>query len=698
MKFIALVSGGKDSCYSILHSIRQGHEIVALANLHPIDENEQELDSFMFQTVGHDIVSLYEKCTGLPMFRRPIKPQGSKNISLNYSPTRDDEIEDLYELLKEAKKQMPEIEAVNAGAILSSYQRTRVEDVCRRLNLISLSYLWQRDQYELMSEMCTMSKVTDETLEPKMDARIIKVAAAGLDDRHLGKSLPKIFPILQRLNSMYEVHICGEGGEFETLVLDAPFFVNGYLRVIGQNIGTSEGNAGVYSTCLEVEVVERQTTQPVEALIRELPVPPLLEEPWELLRKKLLEDHYELPRDGNILKGNDITSPRTCVEAIGRNLHISNLRPLQGSCLDEKCRDVFAQLERILSERHLTRSQILASTLILSNIENFAAVNENYNNFFDVSNMGPLPPSRSCVESNLLGENSPLQLSVIVDNSHKLIKEGKILTNDNKDGLHVQGRSYWAPCNIGPYSQAIWVKNDVNSVCYISGQISLIPSTMSMPDKVDFLSDAIFQSVLSLRHFHTLKETIGARHQLSMICYISHDSMPAVVARTWAQYCESLATCWEHDGESCQAETSLLLIVKVSNLPRGALCEWGGIACRREDYVDEDEDEDDNHIGQRNGKIIEADDSHVSYDDVKLAYKTLVTRGSEIRQYITMFLDSTEHLCELIEKHNSRHIVLYYNPNSTPSCQDITNVEHNPVEKVYDSDGNRRLLALQINS
>lgn len=35
MKVVALISGGKDSCYSMLQCVAAGHEIVALANLCP---------------------------------------------------------------------------------------------------------------------------------------------------------------------------------------------------------------------------------------------------------------------------------------------------------------------------------------------------------------------------------------------------------------------------------------------------------------------------------------------------------------------------------------------------------------------------------------------------------------------------------------------------------------------------------------
>lgn len=36
MRVVALISGGKDSCFNMMQCIAAGHEIVALANLYPI--------------------------------------------------------------------------------------------------------------------------------------------------------------------------------------------------------------------------------------------------------------------------------------------------------------------------------------------------------------------------------------------------------------------------------------------------------------------------------------------------------------------------------------------------------------------------------------------------------------------------------------------------------------------------------------
>lgn len=38
MRVVALVSGGKDSSYNMMKCVAEGHEIVALANLHPKDK------------------------------------------------------------------------------------------------------------------------------------------------------------------------------------------------------------------------------------------------------------------------------------------------------------------------------------------------------------------------------------------------------------------------------------------------------------------------------------------------------------------------------------------------------------------------------------------------------------------------------------------------------------------------------------
>ncbi|CAO2579425.1 Diphthine--ammonia ligase, partial [Lemmus lemmus] len=174
MRVAALISGGKDSCYNMMQCIAAGHHIVALANLRP-DENQvesDELDSYMYQTVGHHAIDLYAEAMALPLYRRTIRGTSLETGKM-YTAREGDEVEDLYELLKLVKEK-EEIEGVSVGAILSDYQRVRVE-----------------------------------SLDP---------------DKHLGKTLDEMEPYLFELSKKYGIHVCGEGGEYETFTLDCPLF------------------------------------------------------------------------------------------------------------------------------------------------------------------------------------------------------------------------------------------------------------------------------------------------------------------------------------------------------------------------------------------------------------------------------------------------------------------------------------------
>lgn len=210
MKVIALISGGKDSTYNMMQCIKNGHEIVALVNLKPskkLADSKHELDSYMYQSVGNEILELYAEAMQLPFYTAEILGT-VKNTDLDYEPTcNDDEVEDLYRLLKFVKDELETkhnitVEAISSGAIMSTYQKNRVENICKRLGLTSLAYLWARNQQELLNEM----------IESGIDAILIKVACLGLEpNKHLGKSLVEMRPYLYELQEKFGINMCGEG-------------------------------------------------------------------------------------------------------------------------------------------------------------------------------------------------------------------------------------------------------------------------------------------------------------------------------------------------------------------------------------------------------------------------------------------------------------------------------------------------------
>ena len=68
-------------------------------------------------------------------------------------------------MLSVVKNEHNGISGLVSGAILSNYQRERVESICDRLSWTSLAYLWRRDQKEILLDMVSAGVM----------ARIIKV-------------------------------------------------------------------------------------------------------------------------------------------------------------------------------------------------------------------------------------------------------------------------------------------------------------------------------------------------------------------------------------------------------------------------------------------------------------------------------------------------------------------------------------------
>lgn len=582
MKFIGLISGGKDSFFNIYHCLSQGHELVALGNLYP--EESDEIDSFMFQTVGHDVIEYYSQCLDVPLYRQPIKGK-SANQNLEYLITKNDEIEDLYQLLSTIQKSHPDVEGVSCGAILSHYQRTRVENVCDRLNFTSLTYLWQRNQYDLMQEMC----------QADLDARIIKVAAIGLTAQQLGKSISELFPTLVKLNQMYEVHICGEGGEFETIVLDCPFFKSKKLEIVNQEV--VEHSSDVFYLKIKVEIVDKEESQ-----FESLESLPLLEDDFEDMAENCPEPDVSLT--GLDITDQKLVTPDVNVVSTPTTIYISNVTSSK-STLEEQTIDIFAQINDILSQYKLTFNDIQHITLLLSDMKSFVDINKVYGKYFqDIY----LPPSRICIETK--NNIKSIQLSCIV-----------LKNIQPKSGIHIRSRSYWGPQNIGPYSQSIISIQDSYKTATLSGQIHLIPANMELSNMT-----VAKDSALALQHLVRVKNLVNVKEFALIVCFITDDSYVPIVS-----------SCWED-----LINKNNLVIVTVSGLPRGARVEWGGLSYEDiVDMYDDDSDSDEESHSESQTQL---------FDEFEESYVCKIGKGS--LNVVTLFTSNQE-LVKLIESFKS---------------------------------------------
>ncbi|KAM4899030.1 diphthine--ammonia ligase isoform 5-T5 [Sylvia borin] len=493
MRVVALISGGKDSCYNMMQCVAAGHQIVALANLRPAENTGQtdELDSYMYQTVGHQAIDLYADALDLPLYRGFIKGT-SVNTGRVYTACQEDEVEDLYQLMKLIKDKEG-VEGVSVGAILSDYQRVRVEDVCRRLDLQPLAYLWHRNQEILLKEM----------ISSNVQAIIIKVAAFGLDpDKHLGKTLGEMEPILLELSEKYGVHVCGEGGEYETFTLDCPLFKKKivvdsakvvmhsadafapvaylhFLKLHLENKANSSGTFVMNSCSCEIsctddifpssEEYEPQKNSPVI---------------WKTLKHNSLAFTKTLQNSGKSLSGYQWFS--------GISAHFL---PSKDKNAQDAAREAFSSLRANLASEGLKLKDIILVHLYMKSMKDFSVINSVYVTEFDLC-----PPARVCVET-LLPDGVLFCIDCL---AHKYDMAMDDVVHDEKLVMHVQSISHWAPASIGPYSQSIKVEDsemyhDETTVCGLLAVVVI--SHLPRDAAIEWHVVAVLDDPLQRKHF-----------------------------------------------------------------------------------------------------------------------------------------------------------------------------------------------------
>lgn len=197
MKLAVLFSGGKDSCYSAYLAKKQGHELVCLISI--FSKNKE---SYMFHTPSIKKTKAQANVMNLPLIIKKTKGEKEK------------ELKDLENIIAKAKKKY-KIDGIVTGALHSVYQASRIQKICDKLNLKCVNPLWHKDEIKYLNEL----------LKNNFKIIITAVAAYPLGKTWLGREIDKKFiEEVKELKEKYKIHPAGEGGEFETFVLNCPLF------------------------------------------------------------------------------------------------------------------------------------------------------------------------------------------------------------------------------------------------------------------------------------------------------------------------------------------------------------------------------------------------------------------------------------------------------------------------------------------
>lgn len=213
MRVAALFSGGKDSTYAAYVAQQRGWDVAHLVTVLPADP-----DSMMLHVPNIRWAPLVAEAFGLPHVLRQAGPGPEAELDAIRDALRDLDVDGLV-----------------TGAVASDYQHSRVQRIADDLGIPCFSPLWRQPAEVLLRDYGSAG----------MHAIFTAVSAEGLDATWLGRKLDaSAIHDLLALARTKGVHPIGEGGEYETLVLEAPFFLK--RVVVDRSSARWEGTRGVF--------------------------------------------------------------------------------------------------------------------------------------------------------------------------------------------------------------------------------------------------------------------------------------------------------------------------------------------------------------------------------------------------------------------------------------------------------------------
>jgi len=209
LRVCILYSGGKDSNYSLHWAALHGFRVCCLGTVRP-----RGWESRLFHYPAVWLTRLQARALRLPLLEVGEEDAGGEE-------------EALAELM--ARCRGLGAEGVVSGALLSDYQRLRFAAAAEEAGLRSYTPLWRKNQEEYMRSL----------VREGFMVLVVSVQAYGLPPGLVGRILDEeTVEYIIRRSRLYGFNPAFEGGEAETLVLDAPLFlerleVDGTARRLG---------------------------------------------------------------------------------------------------------------------------------------------------------------------------------------------------------------------------------------------------------------------------------------------------------------------------------------------------------------------------------------------------------------------------------------------------------------------------------
>jgi diphthine-ammonia ligase len=190
MSYIISWSGGKESCLALYQALGRGYQISHLVNF-----ISEEFHRVSFHGTEARLIQLQSQAIGIPLLQKEASRDG-------YESDFKDAVRSL----------IPDgAEGMVFGDIYLQEHRDWVERVCGELGIEAIEPLWGRSPEEILVSL----------IDNGFEAVIVSAKSGLISEDWVGRRVDRIFTDYLKSN---KIDLCGENGEYHTLVVNGPLF------------------------------------------------------------------------------------------------------------------------------------------------------------------------------------------------------------------------------------------------------------------------------------------------------------------------------------------------------------------------------------------------------------------------------------------------------------------------------------------
>lgn len=206
--WIVLFSGGKESSWALYRALKGGLDVRRLVLVHPPTR------SSAYHAPGTPVIRLAARSIGIPLVDAGLPAVDFEPPDLGSDAPDSSEINPLESTVRSLESDLDGgVGGIVVGSVGDEHRAERVRSICDRIGCEFSAPLWGAEPRELAETM----------IDAGVESRFVEVTAPGFDESWLGRRLDHdALADLLALHREEDVHILGEGGEFETVVTDGP--------------------------------------------------------------------------------------------------------------------------------------------------------------------------------------------------------------------------------------------------------------------------------------------------------------------------------------------------------------------------------------------------------------------------------------------------------------------------------------------